>query len=68
MKRYLRHPVVHNALALYGIQFAEYVLPMITVPYLARVLLVKSYRRDIDITYSDYKKFQVNSRVIGAGQ
>jgi len=39
MKRYLRHPVVHNALALYGIQFAEYVLPMITVPYLARVLL-----------------------------
>jgi len=39
MRRYLRHPVVHNALALYGIQFAEYVLPMITVPYLARVLL-----------------------------
>jgi len=38
MKRYLRHPVVQNALALYSVQFAEYVLPMITVPYLARVL------------------------------
>jgi len=39
MRRYLRHPVVRNALALYWIQFAEYVLPMITVPYLARILL-----------------------------
>ena len=38
MKRYLRHPVVQNALALYSVQFAEYILPMITVPYLARVL------------------------------
>jgi PST family polysaccharide transporter len=38
MKRYLRHPVVQNALALYSVQFAEYVLPMITIPYLARVL------------------------------
>jgi polysaccharide transporter, PST family len=39
LKRYIRHTVAQNALALYGIQFADYVLPMITVPYLARVLL-----------------------------
>ena len=38
MKRYLRHPVVQNALALYSVQFAEYILPMITIPYLARIL------------------------------
>lgn len=38
IKRYLRHPVLHNAAALYSVQIAEYVLPMITVPYLARVL------------------------------
>lgn len=38
MKRYLRHPVVQNALALYSVQFAEYLLPMITIPYLARIL------------------------------
>lgn len=38
MKRYLRHPVVQNALALYSVQFAEYLLPMLTVPYLARIL------------------------------
>jgi PST family polysaccharide transporter len=37
-KKYLRHPVLRNALALYSVQFAEYLLPMITVPYLARVL------------------------------
>jgi PST family polysaccharide transporter len=38
MKRYLHHPVVQNALALYSVQFAEYLLPMVTIPYLARVL------------------------------
>ncbi len=38
MKKYLRHPVVQNALALYSVQFAEYLLPMVTIPYLARVL------------------------------
>lgn len=38
MKKYLRHPVVQNALALYSVQFAEYVLPMLTMPYLARIL------------------------------
>ncbi len=43
MKRYLRHPVVQNALALYSVQFAEYILPMITVPYVARVLQPAAY-------------------------
>src|SRR5665213_964913 len=38
IKRYLRHPVFQNALALYSVGFAEYILPMITIPYLARVL------------------------------
>jgi len=38
MKRYLRHPVFQNALALYSVQIAEYLLPMITIPYLARIL------------------------------
>jgi polysaccharide transporter, PST family len=39
LHRYLSHPIVKNAIALYWIQFAEYALPMISVPYLARVLL-----------------------------
>jgi PST family polysaccharide transporter len=38
MKKYLRHPVVQNALALYSVQFAEYILPMLTIPFLARIL------------------------------
>lgn len=37
-RRVLAHPVVHNALGLYGIQFAGYLLPLVTIPYLARVL------------------------------
>jgi polysaccharide transporter, PST family len=37
-KKYLSHSVFRNALALYSVQFAEYLVPMITVPYLARVL------------------------------
>jgi PST family polysaccharide transporter len=43
LKRFVRHPVTRNALALYGIQFADYVLPMITIPYLARVLLPEGW-------------------------
>jgi PST family polysaccharide transporter len=43
MRRYLNHPVVKNAIALYWIQFAEYTLPMISVPYLARVLLPEGW-------------------------
>ncbi|MDQ2901339.1 MAG: flippase [Acidobacteriota bacterium] len=38
MIRHARHPVVKNALALYGIQVANYVLPLFTFPYLARIL------------------------------
>lgn len=37
-QRYLEHPVARNVLALYGIQFAGYVLPLLTIPYLARTL------------------------------
>ena len=34
----LHKPVVRNAVALYGAQFATYALPLLSVPYLARVL------------------------------
>ena len=34
----LRHAVVRNALSLYGIQFAGYVLPLFTFPWVARTL------------------------------
>ena len=34
----LRHQVVKNALLLYGVQFSSYVFPLITLPYLSRVL------------------------------
>jgi PST family polysaccharide transporter len=34
----LRHPIVKNALFLYGVQFSSYVFPLITLPYLSRVL------------------------------
>ena len=30
----------------------------------ARLLLVKGLRKDIEMTYSDYKKFQAESRVV----
>lgn len=36
--RGLKHPVGQNALALYGVQAARYILPLITIPYLARIL------------------------------
>jgi PST family polysaccharide transporter len=36
--RLVSHPVVQNAAALYGVQFAGYVLPLVSIPYLARVL------------------------------
>ncbi len=38
MKKLFGHPVFQNALALYVVQIADYVLPMLTIPYLARVL------------------------------
>lgn len=33
-----RHSLIQNVLALYGVQVVNYVFPLITVPYLARVL------------------------------
>jgi PST family polysaccharide transporter len=35
---FLRHSLVQNALSLYGVQIASYVVPLVTIPYLARVL------------------------------
>jgi PST family polysaccharide transporter len=34
----LRHPVSRNVIALYWVQLAQFVVPMITLPYVARVL------------------------------
>lgn len=34
----IRHKLVQNVLSLYGVQFASYVIPLATIPYLARVL------------------------------
>lgn len=36
--RLSRHVLVQNALSLFGVQVASYVVPLITIPYLARVL------------------------------
>ena len=36
--RWNRHGLFQNILALYGVQLASYVFPLVTVPYLARVL------------------------------
>ncbi len=38
VRRIVSHPVSQNALGLYGLQFAGYVIPLVTLPYLARVL------------------------------
>ena len=35
---FFRHTLVQNALSLYGVQIAGYALPLVTIPYLARVL------------------------------
>jgi PST family polysaccharide transporter len=34
----MKHTLVQNALSLYGVQIASYIVPLITIPYLARVL------------------------------
>jgi polysaccharide transporter, PST family len=36
--RFLRNDLVHNSAALYGVQLCRKVVPLITMPYLARVL------------------------------
>lgn len=38
VKRWLKHPVVQNTIVLYGVQFSGYLLPLISLSYLARVL------------------------------
>jgi len=38
IKSLLGHTLVQNALSLYGVQIASYVVPLATIPYLARVL------------------------------
>lgn len=38
LRRLARHPITQNAAALYGVQAALYLLPLVTLPYLARVL------------------------------
>ncbi len=38
LRSLLRHSVVRNALSLYGIQFAGYILPIFTFPWVARAL------------------------------
>src|ERR1700682_1222961 len=35
---FFRHALVQNALSLYGVQIASYLVPLVTIPYLARVL------------------------------
>jgi polysaccharide transporter, PST family len=37
-KKFLRSGFVHNVIALYGVQASTYALPLLTFPYLARVL------------------------------
>jgi PST family polysaccharide transporter len=34
----LRHKLAQNALSLYSVQIASYIIPLVTIPYLARVL------------------------------
>jgi PST family polysaccharide transporter len=43
LKRAADHPVTRNAASLYAIQAANYVFPLIVVPYLARVLRPSGY-------------------------
>lgn len=38
LSRVLKHPVTQNALSLFTVQIARYILPLVTIPYLARVL------------------------------
>jgi PST family polysaccharide transporter len=43
VRRLLTHSVAKNAAALYGVQFAGYVIPLVTLPYLARVLHAEAF-------------------------
>jgi PST family polysaccharide transporter len=37
-KKFFSHPIVKNALSLLTVQIAKYILPLVTIPYLARIL------------------------------
>jgi hypothetical protein len=39
----------------------------VTIRASARLMLIKGLRREVIVTFSDYKKFQVDSRVVSAG-
>ena len=43
VRRLAGHSVTRNTLALYGIQFTGYVIPLLTLPYLARVLHAQEF-------------------------
>jgi PST family polysaccharide transporter len=38
VRRVVNHPVAQNVLGLYGVHIASYIIPLVTLPYLARVL------------------------------
>jgi PST family polysaccharide transporter len=43
VSRLLKHKLVQNAASLYGVQIATYAVPLVTIPYLARVLGVSGW-------------------------
>jgi len=43
VRRLFRHTVAKNTISLYGIQFAGYIIPLVTLPYLARVLRPRGF-------------------------
>jgi PST family polysaccharide transporter len=38
MKEYLAHPIMRNVMSLYAMQWAGYIIPLMVLPYIARVL------------------------------
>ncbi|MGH2871560.1 MAG: oligosaccharide flippase family protein [Solirubrobacteraceae bacterium] len=43
VRQVLRHPIGQNVVALYGLQFATFIVPLATLPYVARVLHPSSF-------------------------
>jgi PST family polysaccharide transporter len=55
VKQFLNHPLAKNTFALYLVQFSRYLLPLVTVPYLARVLGPDSWGKVIFVqTFSTW--------------